>query len=80
MCENSLVVSIGEVAFKECKDLLSVKIPATFVKIKDDAFFDWVRLKEVVFEEGSQLATIGEDAFYGCACSNSIEFPNGLKG
>ena len=36
--------------------------------------------KEVAFEEGSQLATIGEDAFYGCACSNSIEFPNGLKG
>ena len=35
-------------------------------------------MKEVVFEEGSKLRTIGEDAFYGCRSLEKICLPTKL--
>ena len=43
----------------------AVTIPASVKEIKDHAFYN-TKLKEITFEEGSQLETIGEEAFGFC--------------
>ena len=56
-----------------------VFIPKSVVEIKFGAFNDCKSLREVVFEEGSELKAIGEHAFNGCSSLVKINLPEGLK-
>ena len=49
------------------------------VAIQSRAFANWTHLQKVVFEEGSMLRTIGEEAFIGCSGLEGIQLPYGLK-
>ena len=57
---------IGEQAFEDDddKELQFIVIPASVVKISDGAFMGARNLKEVIFENNSQIVEIGEDAFF----------------
>jgi len=56
------------------KDVVSVRIHPSIVKIEDEAFNRCEQLKEVVFNEG--LQSIGESAFRYCKALQSISFPS----
>ena len=58
--------------------LKKITIPNTITKIGDDAFSGLKSLETVVFEENSQLTSIGEDAFVGCWNLTSITIPNSV--
>ena len=71
------VTAIGDEAFAENENLLSVTIPASVKSIGDYAFDVCYNLASVKFNEG--LETIGGGAFELCVSITSIKFPNSLK-
>ena len=71
------VTAIGDEAFSENENLLSVTIPASVKTIGDYAFDVCYNLASVKFNEG--LETIGEGAFELCVSITNIKFPNSLK-
>ncbi len=75
------VTSIEEKAFY-CSGLENVFIPKAVKTIGDYAFSidddAYSYLKSIVFEEGTQLESIGNYAFYDCDKLASIEIPNGV--
>ena len=76
------VETIGAYAFSECSGYPDFIIPSSVKEIKRGAFSssDSSHLcAKVVFEEGSQLQTIGDCAFEGTAIWDEIVLPNGLK-
>ena len=74
------IATVGENAFRSCKVLSSITIPASVTNIGNSAFymccdiFNKTGLTTVTFAEGSKLETIGEQAFYYCMLS-SITIP-----
>ena len=74
----STVTSIGEQAFYKCGMLRSINIPAGVTTIQKQTFYECKCLRTVTFDEGSQLTTIGEEAFMWCNNGNftSITLPN----
>lgn len=68
------VIGIGDEAFKGLSSITKVTLAASVTSIGDFAFADCIYLESVVFEEGSQLATVGEAAFYQCTALKSIDF------
>ena len=71
------VTAIGDEAFAENENLLSVTIPASVKSIGDYAFDVCCNLASIKFNEG--LETIGGGAFELCVSITSIKFPNSLK-
>jgi hypothetical protein len=61
---NSLT-TIGTSAFQNCAKLKTITIPNTVTTIESDAFTSTSALEEVIFQDGSQLETIGSYAFNG---------------
>lgn len=57
------VVGIGKKAFEHNKTITEVTIPNTVTEVQYASFGDCGNLKNVIFEENSQLKTIGESAF-----------------
>ncbi len=53
-------------------------IPASTTTITASQYADQV-ISKVVFEEGSKLTSVGNNAFKGCTNLKSIEFPEGVK-
>ena len=72
------ITAIGEKAF-ENSSITTILIPSTVKEIKKDAFFGSSSLKDVVFESGSELTIIGENAFRNCTTLNKISFPSSLS-
>lgn len=68
------VVGIGKEAFRGLSSITKVTLASSIVTIDAFAFVDCVYLEEVVLEEGSQLAAIGEGAFHKCAALTSMDF------
>ena len=56
-----------------------VVIPKSVTEIRQFAFTICEHLKEVVFEDGSTLKTIGDAAFTGCSALEKIVLPEGLE-
>ncbi len=87
-CKNTVipntVASIGVKAFhgnsvyQEHNDLTNINIPNSVTTIGDWAFGYCSVLSEVVFEENSQLDTIGEYAFYRCESLTGIDIPSSV--
>ena len=72
------VTEIREYAFNDCSSLTSIEIPSSVTTIGEYAFAGCSSLEKVVFEENSQLTTIGNGAFSGCSSLTSIEIPSSV--
>lgn len=74
------VTTIADNAFSGCSKLPSITIPANVTSIGEKGFYYCTGLTSIDFEEGSQLTTIGDNAFDHCNNSSltSITFPASL--
>lgn len=70
----SNLVELGGVAFASCPKLVSVSIPKGVKEIREKTFDECSSLIEVKIEEGSEIQTIGEKAFYKCDALPSFSF------
>ena len=70
--------SIGEDAFKKTS-ISSVVIPASVTSIGNYAFNGCSNLKVLAFAEGSQLETIGDNAFLSTGITGELTLPASLK-
>ncbi len=73
--ESFRVYSIGS-AFRLCKNLSSVTIPASVILIGSNAFFACSSLKTIAIPE--KVISIGSSAFSGCSSLTSIVIPNSV--
>ena len=70
------VTAIGNFAFSNCDDLISMAIPDSVDTIGYDAFTYCNNLLTVAIPEG--VTTIGESAFWDCDSLTSITIPNSV--
>ena len=75
--EEKTIAEVGEHAFRGT-NIESIFIPKT-IKMLGNSFFDLKSLKEVRFEEGSELEKMGRNTFYGCSALTKIDIPSTLK-
>ena len=73
------VTVIPNTMFQDCANLTSVTIPASVTTIEFSSFRNCINLSSVIFEEGSQLITIGSGAFEGCSSLGSIDLPDSVE-
>lgn len=71
------VTRIGEKAFWNCKNLISVIIPNTIISIGNFAFADCKGLTSITIP--NTVMSIGAGAFSGCNQLTSIIIPDGIK-
>ena len=64
--------------FQNCKSLKTIVIPKEITKIGSSAFSGCTNLTEVIFEENSNLSTIGAYAFYGCNSLKEFNMPDSV--
>ena len=69
---ESSVKLIKNSAFRECKNLNEIVIPASVVTIENNAFRNNDGLITIEFEEGSNLTTLGRYCFYASHVSEWI--------
>ncbi len=69
----SSVVSVGEFAFAECKNLLKVEFSGGTEDIGYSAFRDSASLRTVTLSD--TLVSIGDYAFYGCIMLGKLSIP-----
>ncbi len=67
---------ISNVAFSNCKNLISVVLPQSVVQIFPGAFQYCSNLKSIHFPGINYL---GQNAFYECSALNSVNIPNTVK-
>ncbi|MBR6250913.1 MAG: leucine-rich repeat domain-containing protein [Bacteroidales bacterium] len=72
------VTAIGESAFRDNNDIVSVSIPACVTSIGYVAFCDCASLKSVTFAEGNKIEFIDKYAFARCYELASITIPDGV--
>ena len=70
------VTEIGEKAFNECRDLISVSLPASLTTIGYSAFEECESLTSVTLPKS--LTTIGVGAFRRCTSLTSVILPDSL--
>ena len=78
-CMNTIipetVTSIGDYAFIECWNLMSIDIPNSVISIGNSAFSSCMSLNSVTL--GDMLTNIGDYAFWGTGLA-SLEIPNSV--
>ena len=67
------LTEMGDYAFADCKNLVSVDIPASLKEIPFFAFTDCSALSSVTLHEG--LEVIGANAFWVCRSLSSVSIP-----
>ena len=70
------VISIGDYAFKECRNIKQVVVPEGVISIGKLAFEKCENMKRIVIPEG--VKSIGEQALYGCTSLTTLEIPASL--
>ena len=70
------VINIGQHAFSNCSQLVSITIPNNVTSIGDSAFSYCSSLTDVTIP--NSVTTIGSNAFYGCSSLTSITIPNSV--
>lgn len=68
------VTSVGELAFSECPNLTSVKLPNSVTIIKSQAFYGCRNLTSV--DLGNSVTTIQANALARCPAMTSVTIPN----
>ena len=81
---GSVLKRIGKEAFRECRELREIEIPASVEEIdefcfKCEAGLGGSSLSRVTFGSGSVLKRIGNSAFSGCKELREIEIPAGVE-
>ena len=76
---NYRVVALGDGLFSklESETIKSIRIPNTVVSIGEEAFAEVVGVA-VEFDEGCQITSLGERAFFGCNGLSDIPLGEGL--
>ena len=74
----STVISIGDCQFLGFNKITKITISNSVTSIENSAFAGCTSLREVVFEKGSQLMNIYNNAFYGCKNLKTIKIPSGV--
>lgn len=64
-------------AFRDCKTVTKVVLPAGLTKLESDIFSGCTALKEIAIPEG--VTSIGDGAFRDCASLTELALPQGLK-
>jgi len=82
--EKYTVTSVGGTFGSMSTVVEKVTFAASITELNDGSlrsgiFYEATKLKEVVFEEGSELKYIGGLAFSGCILLQKIELPEGLE-
>lgn len=72
---NSLM-TIGDEAFSDCKELTSISIPEGVISIGNSTFSGCEALTSISIPEG--VTSIGNSTFYGCEALTSISIPEGV--
>lgn len=67
---------VGNRAFFECVDLISVKLPKSVTSIGSEAFSSCANLESVTIPNG--VISIGNHAFWSCGSLQSVDLPDGL--
>lgn len=70
LTENITV--LGNEIFADCKSLNNVILPKSITSIPDNAFKNCSSLSKLVIRTGSNIQTIGTDAFFGCHSSLTV--------
>ncbi|WP_227472066.1 leucine-rich repeat domain-containing protein [Parabacteroides bouchesdurhonensis] len=70
------MTTIGNAAFKECRNLASVTIPNSVTTIGNNAFHGCFQLTSVIIP--SSVTTIEEATFFACGNLTSITIPNSV--
>ena len=73
------VEKIGDKAFEFCSNLNSIKLAPSITKIGSEAFSYCKNLESIVFEDESELKTIGANAFSGNILLKNITLPSKLE-
>ncbi|MBP3308047.1 MAG: leucine-rich repeat domain-containing protein [Clostridia bacterium] len=68
--------SIPALAFNECPNIRSIKLPDNLKTIGNFAFAECVSLTGITIPEG--VITIGNNAFQNCTALNDVNIPNGV--
>ena len=76
--QGSQLDNIYSSSFKGCTALTSIFIPKTVTVVNYQAFYGCSALASITFEEGSQLKTLGQNAFSGTAIK-TITLPASLQ-
>lgn len=71
------VTSIGQKAFRECTELISVNIEANITTIESEAFYRCANLTHINIP--SSTISIGATAFFGCSSLESVIIPEDLN-
>lgn len=71
------VVSVGEFAFAECRNLVKVKFESGTVQIGFSAFRDSASLRTVTLPD--TLVSIDDCAFYGCIMLGKLSIPQSVS-
>lgn len=66
------VVGILKEGFKDCENLISIKIPTTVTEIKESAFYGCKNMKTIEFS--NSVKKIEENAFTNCSRKESVLF------
>ena len=74
---NTLIETIGETAFANCKNLKSIVIPNYVTDIEAQAFLNCSNLTDVTIPNG--VETIGRAAFNNCSSLRTITIPQSVK-
>ncbi len=70
------IVAIGDEAFKECYDLLSVKIPYTAKTLGSYCFAYCLKLKSI--DIPNSVTSFGNDCFFSCTNLEEIKIPSSV--
>jgi len=70
------VTTVGNSAFENCTDLISVTIPTSVTFIGRYAFYRCIGLASVTIP--NNVTSIGSFAFYGCTSLTSVTIPNSV--
>lgn len=70
------VVAIGNAAFSECYDLISVVIPDSVTVIEKDAFQYCDRITSITIPDS--VTVIGNEAFESCGSLGSVDIPDSV--